>query len=86
MQAQGNLAEYLPVFLILFGLLEYNRGLSSYFLHLIGLVFTVLRVGHAAQLSFPDTVPRTARDFGFLGTAGTLGLLGFLNVLSYLTA
>ncbi len=83
LQAQGNLAEYLPVFLILLGLLELNKGLSSYFLHLIGIVFTVARVSHAAQLSLPDSVPKKCRELGFLSTAGVLGLLGLLNIYGY---
>lgn len=73
------------MFLILFGLLEVNGGLSPYFLHLVGLGFTAARVGHAAQLSFPDSVPKKFREFGFLGTAGILGLLAALNILSYST-
>ena len=83
MQAQGNLAEYLPVFLILLGLLELNKGLSSYFLHLIGTAFTVARVGHAAQLSLPDSVPKQCREFGFLATAGILAFLGVCNLYGY---
>lgn len=84
-QAQGNLAEYLPVFLILFGLLELNHGLSSYFLHLIGIAFLVARVSHAAQLSLPDSVPKQCREFGFLATAGILSVLGVFNLISYST-
>ena len=85
LQAQGNLAEYLPVFLILFGLLELNKGLSSYTLHLIGAIFVVARSAHAAQLSFPDSVPKKCRELGFLSTAGTLGFLGVLNLITFST-
>lgn len=85
LQAQGNLAEYLPVFLILFSLLELNKGLSSYTLHLVGLLFVAARVAHAAQLSLPDSVPGICRQFGFLATAGLLGFLGFLNLISFTT-
>ena len=84
-QAQGNLAEYLPVFLILLALLELNKGLSSYFLHLLGIVFTVARISHAAQLSFPDSFPKQCREFGFLATAAILSTLGLLNLISYFT-
>ena len=79
------MAEYLPVFLILFGLLELNKGLSSSTLHLIGLVFVAARVAHAAQLSLPDSVPKKCREFGFLATAGLLGLLAVLNLFGYTT-
>ena len=84
-QAQGNLAEYLPVFLILFALLELNKGLSPSALHLVGILFSAARVSHAAQLSFPGTVSRTFRQFGFLTTAGLLGFLGVLNLFTYTT-
>lgn len=86
MQAQGNLAEYLPPFLILFGLCETNKILSPFFLHVVGTLFAVARVGHASQLSFPDSVPKKAREFGFLSTAGTLFILGGLNAGYYLTS
>ncbi|DBA92569.1 hypothetical protein WJX77_008741 [Trebouxia sp. C0004] len=84
-RAQGNLAEYLPIFLILLALLELNKGLSSYFLHLLGIVFTVARISHAAQLSFPDSFPKQCREFGFLATASILSILGVLNLISYTT-
>lgn len=86
LQAQGNLAEYLPPFLILLGLLEINKVLSPFLLHLFGTVFLVARIGHAAQLSFPDAVPKKARELGFLTTAGILIVLGSLSAGSYLTS
>ena len=86
LQAQGNLAEYLPPFLILLGLLEGNKTLSPFFLHVFGTAFLVARVGHAAQLSFPDSVPKQARELGFLSTAGMLTILGGLSAGSYLTS
>lgn len=86
MQAQGNLAEYLPPFLILLGLTEGNKILSPFFLHVFGTAFTAARAGHASQLSFPDSVPRKARMFGFLSTAGLLFVLGGLNAGYYLTS
>ena len=86
LQAQGNLAEYLPPFLILLGLCETNKILSPFFLHLVGTLFAAARVGHASQLSFPDSVPKKAREFGFLSTAGTLFVLGGLNAGYYLTS
>ena len=86
MQAQGNLAEYLPPFLILFGLCETNKILSPFFLHVVGTLFLVARVGHASQLSFPDSVPKKARELGFLSTAGTLFILAGLNAGYYLTS
>ena len=85
-QAQGNLAEYLPPFLILLSLTETNKILSPFFLHVVGTAFTAARVGHASQLSFPDSVPKKAREFGFLSTAGLLFILGGLNAGFYLTS
>lgn len=85
-RAQGNLAEYLPPFLILLGLTEGNKILSPFFLHVLGTVFTVARTGHASQLSFPDSVPKKARELGFLSTAGILFVLGGLNAGYYLTS
>ncbi|KAL3148653.1 hypothetical protein ABBQ38_014074 [Trebouxia sp. C0009 RCD-2024] len=84
-RAQGNLAEYLPVFLILFSLLELNKGLSVYTLHLVGALFVAARVAHAAQLSLPDSVPQACRQYGFLTTAGLLAFLGLWNLISYTT-
>lgn len=73
------------MFLILFGLLELNKGLSSFVLHFLGLVFVAARIAHAAQLSAPDSVPKKCREFGFLTTAGLLALFGVLNLIGYLT-
>lgn len=69
----------------MFGLLELNKGLSSFVLHILGLLFVAARVAHAAQLSAPDSVPKKCREFGFLATAGLLSLLGVLNLIGYLT-
>ena len=50
-RAQANFAEYVPLTLLLMGLLEVSRY-SIYLLHALGLVLLVARVLHGAALSF----------------------------------
>ena len=50
-RAQANFAEYVPLALLLMGLLEISRY-SIYLLHALGLVLLVARLLHGAALSF----------------------------------
>jgi len=50
-RAHGNLIEYAPLFLILMLIAELN-GLSSFYLHTSGSIFTVGRFMHGIVFSF----------------------------------
>ena len=50
-RAHGNLIEYAPLFLILMLIAELN-GLSSFYLHISGSIFTVGRFMHGIVFSF----------------------------------
>lgn len=52
-RAQGNAAEYIPVFLILLGLGELN-GFAEIGLHGFGLAFLIGRLMHGFAFSFSD--------------------------------
>ncbi|MEQ8665043.1 MAG: MAPEG family protein [Rhodospirillales bacterium] len=52
-RAQGNAAEYIPVFLILLGLGELN-GFAEIGLHGFGLAFMIGRLMHGYAFSFSD--------------------------------
>jgi hypothetical protein len=45
-RAQGNFAEYAPLFILLLGFAEYN-GLPIYVIHIFGIVFIIARLSHA---------------------------------------
>ncbi|ASG05128.1 MULTISPECIES: MAPEG family protein [Vibrio] len=47
--AQGNAAEYIPITLILMGLLEFN-GASVWWIHGVGITFIVGRILHARAI------------------------------------
>ena len=50
-RAHGNLIEYAPLFLILMVIAELN-GLSSFYLHISGIIFTAGRFMHGIVFSF----------------------------------
>ena len=50
-RAHGNLIEYAPLFLILMLIAELN-GLSSFYLHISGIIFTAGRFMHGIVFSF----------------------------------
>lgn len=53
MRAQGNFAEYTPIFLILMLALEYN-DFSHLLLHLAGIGFCLGRLSHSYSLLFHE--------------------------------
>ena len=73
----GNFAEYVPISLILFALLDFS-GTSHWILHSIGISLILARISHAWGLSLSSgrSVPR------FLGTLLTFLVLILLAVLS----
>ena len=62
-----NFLEYVPVILILMGLIEINGG-STTFLHSAGLLLVVARVAHAIGLKH-DNMQHIGRFIGAGGTA-----------------
>ena len=79
-RAQGNCAEYLPIALILLGLLE-GMGLPAWALHALGTTVVAGRVAHAWGISQEPEVMRwrvagMALTFAVLGVsaAALLGL------------
>lgn len=62
-----NFTEYVPILLILFGVLELNGG-SPVFLHILGAALVVARVAHAHGL-YHDNISHPLRAVGAAGTA-----------------
>ncbi len=76
-RAQGNLAEYGPIGLILIGLLELE-GSSEIILHALGILLIGGRLLHGWTLSFTD-----GNSFGRTGgMALTLTAIGFASLLN----
>lgn len=65
-RAHGNFAEYVPLALILLGLLE-AQGVSAGFLHALGVMLLLGRVAHAYGMSQPNAV-HNARKIGIVLT------------------
>jgi len=80
-RAHGNFIEYVPMALILIGLLE-SRGTAGWLVHVLGIVLVVSRILHPFGLSMkPPNAPRA------VGASGTLLVLlvgGVLLLLSVL--
>lgn len=65
-RGQANFIEYVPFFLILFGLAEYN-DVNSILLSVIAFAFFIARVAHGYALSFTDK-STNSRFYGTLVT------------------
>ena len=69
-RAHGNFAEYVPIILLMMGMLEFGK-LPTPYLHGLGITLLVARVLHGYALSFTESF-----TFGrFWGTALTFLLL-----------
>ena len=62
-----NFLEYVPIVLILMGLIEINGG-SVMYLHIVGVLLIVARVAHAIGLKH-DNMAHVGRAIGAGGTA-----------------
>jgi uncharacterized membrane protein YecN with MAPEG domain len=69
-RANGSIGEHGIWGIAVLGLLEYNQVLGSGQLWWWGLLFTVFRLAHAAQLAVPETIPVLVRMGSFLATVG----------------
>ena len=78
-RVQGNAIEYIPVFLILLGAFELNRG-SAAALHAFGATFFTCRILHAWGLYGTGGASRP-RVAGMIGTLTVLILLSVANLL-----
>ncbi|NNF62333.1 MAG: glutathione S-transferase, partial [Gammaproteobacteria bacterium] len=67
MRRHANAVEYVPLALILIGILELN-GANSTFLHVLGAVLVISRIAHAYGLK-PDGIGDPFRGIGAGGTA-----------------
>ena len=75
-RGHGNFAEYVPLILVMMGMLELSRY-SAYLLHGLGIALVVGRVLHAYALSFTEHF-----KFGrFWGTTLTFTVLAACGVL-----
>ncbi len=67
MRRHGNFTEYVPIVLILIGVLELNGG-PAIFLHSLGAALVIARVAHAKGL-YHDNISHPLRAVGAAGTA-----------------
>lgn len=65
-RVQQNFLEYIPLALILMGIIEMNNG-NSTFLHAMGLILIVARIAHAVGLKH-DNMAHPGRAIGAGGT------------------
>lgn len=80
-RAHGNLTEYVPICLILMGLLEV-QGAGALWLHILGLTLLIGRLLHGYALSFTTYSP--LRVPGMLLTLTSLSLLALANLFAVL--
>ena len=81
-RVHGNAVESIPLFLILFGVYEFNHGHPN-MLHFFGAVFLLSRVLHAWGL-FSSGGASPGRVSGTIGTNGCLLGLAIANLLKVL--
>jgi hypothetical protein len=75
-RVHGNLAEYAPLVLLLMLIYELNDG-AAWLLHLLGGLFVLFRLAHAAGLG-ASSGPSKGR---LVGTAGSMGVIIVLALL-----
>lgn len=86
-RAQGNLAEYAPIFLIMLGYAEHG-GLPLWAVNLLAIVFIIGRISHAYSLLKSEqydnnklTANPIWRISGMICTFNVIGLLGVIIIL-----
>ena len=82
MRRHGNFIEYVPLILILMGVLEIN-GVSSTPLHVMGASLVVFRILHALGLK-ADTIQSVPRAIGAGGTALILVVASVWSIITFL--
>ncbi len=73
MRAHANFAEYVPLCLILMGLVEYRSGVTTT-LSVVAAALIVVRLAHMIGMDRPSPNP-----FRVVGTSGTFVVLLFLS-------
>jgi uncharacterized membrane protein YecN with MAPEG domain len=77
MRGHGNFAEYVPLLLVMLGVLELGGHLPAWLLHLLGLTLLASRLLHGYALSFTAEF-RFGRFYGALLTFILLLLMAVL--------
>lgn len=77
-RGHGNFAEYVPLILVLIGMLELS-GLATWAIHALGATLLVARLLHGTAFAFSDGW-KFGRFYGTLLTFILLGLAGGLCV------
>ena len=77
----GNFVEYVPLILILLGIMELN-GVQAAALHSLGAALVVFRICHAVGLK-ADTVEGLGRLIGAAGTALVLVVCSLWNIVLF---
>ena len=80
MRRHQNFVEYVPMILILIGVLEIN-GSSPLFLHGLGAALVIVRVAHAKGL-YHDNMGHPLRTVGAAGTALITVVAGIAAILT----
>ena len=88
-RAQGNFAEYTPLFLIMLGVAEYNR-LPGYAIHILGVLFITGRILHAYSLLLDEKYNNGKlvnggryRVRGMVFTLASIGMLVTILIIQY---
>lgn len=77
-RGHGNFAEYVPLLLLLIGMLELG-GLATWAIHALGATLLVARLLHGTAFAFSDGW-KFGRFYGTLLTFGLLAVVGGLCV------
>jgi hypothetical protein len=83
-RAHGNFAEYVPILLVMLGMLELS-GARTWLLHLLGITLLVARLLHGYALSFTESW-KFGRFYGTLLTFILLPVAGGLCLWQGLSA
>ncbi len=83
-RAHGNFAEYVPILLIMLGMLEFG-GAKPWLLHVLGTTLLVARLLHGVALSFTESW-KFGRFYGTLLTFILLPVTGGLCLWQGLSA
>lgn len=83
-RAHGNFAEYVPIILLMIGMLELS-GARPWLLHVLGAALLIARLLHGYAMSFTESW-KFGRFYGTLTTFILLALVGGLCVWQGLSA
>jgi len=81
MRRHGNFIEWVPMTLILLGLLELDGG-APRAIHVMGVALVVFRIAHAVGLK-ADSIQGIGRLIGAAGTTLVMAVLSVWNIVVY---